>query len=349
MIPLPPRWVRRVFLAPGVVVLGFLLLSTMPLWLLIALALVSMVPGRLRIPRVLWMFIFYLLWDAAALVSLFVLWLASGFGWRIRTPGFQRAHYALTGFFLRVLFRQARWVLRLRIRGVGDGPETDVFGEPVAPGRPLIVACRHAGAGDSFILIHTLINRAQRETRIVLKDTLQWDPAIDVLLNRLPNRFIAPSPFTKAGGPRPEGLRDQVGQLAAGLDGDDAFVIFPEGGNFTPERRRKRIDRLREDGSSALARRASGMRNVMAPQSGGLFAALDAAPDADVVFVGHTGLDRMVTVGDVWRELPMDKQIVMHGWHVPAERIPREYREREQWLYDWFETIDDWIEENRPA
>ena len=26
----------------------------------------------------------------------------------------------------------------------------------------------------------------------MLKDTLQWDPAVDVLLNRLPNRFIAP-------------------------------------------------------------------------------------------------------------------------------------------------------------
>jgi hypothetical protein len=65
------------------------------------------------------------------------------------------------------------------------------------------------------------------------------------------------------------------------------------------------------------------MRDVMAPQPGGLFAVLDAAPDADVVFVGHTGLDRMVTVADLWRELPMGKEIVMQGWHVPAERVPR--------------------------
>ncbi|GAA1461628.1 1-acyl-sn-glycerol-3-phosphate acyltransferase [Nocardiopsis exhalans] len=345
---LPPRWFRRLVIAPTVVLLGFLVLSTLPLWLLVALALVSMVPRRMRVPRVLWMFIFYLLWDAAALVSLFVLWVASGFGWRIRTPAFQRGHYALTGYFLRVLFRQARWVLRLRIRGVGDGTDTDFFGDPMAPGRPLVVACRHAGPGDSFILIHTLINRAHRETRIVLKDTLQWDPAIDVLLNRLPSRFIAPPPFTRGGGPRPQGVREQVGQLAAGLGGNDAFVIFPEGGNFTPDRRRKRIARLHEGGSPGLARRASGMRNMMAPQPGGLFAALDAAPDADVVFVGHTGLDRMVTVADVWRELPMDKEIVMHGWHVPAERVPQGRAERERWLYDWFETIDAWVDENRP-
>ena len=53
---------------------------------------------------------------------------------------------------------------------------------------------RHAGPGDSFILIHALVNWFDREPRIVLKATLQWDPAVDVLLNRLPNRFIAPGP-----------------------------------------------------------------------------------------------------------------------------------------------------------
>ena len=43
-------------------------------------------------------------------------------------------------------------------------------------------------------MVHALINWYAREPRIVLKDTLQWDPAIDVVLNRLPNRFIRPGP-----------------------------------------------------------------------------------------------------------------------------------------------------------
>ena len=50
------------------------------------------------------------------------------------------------------------------------------------------------------------------------------------------------------------------------------------------------------------------MTNVLAPRPGGFIAALDAAPEADVVLVAHTGLDHMLTVGDVWRELPMDKR-----------------------------------------
>jgi hypothetical protein len=45
------------------------------------------------------------------------------------------------------------------------------------------------------------------------------------------------------------------------------------------------------------------MRHVLAPRPGGLLAALDTAPDADVGWVAHTGLERLVTVADVWREL----------------------------------------------
>ena len=155
-----------------------------------------------------------------------------------------------------------------------------------------------------------------REPRVVLKDTLAWDPAIDVLLDRIPARFISTNPG--AG----EDLESQIGALASGLDENDAFVIFPEGGNFTPERRQRAIDRLHRLGLERMARRAEEMTNVLAPRPGGLLAALDAAPDADVVLVAHTGLDHLRTVADVWRELPMDKQIIMRWWQVPRDEIP---------------------------
>ncbi len=57
----------------------------------------------------------------------------------------------------------------------------------------------------------------------------------------------------------------------------------------------------------------------------------------------------MVTVSDVWRELPMDKQLVMRFWSVPPEEIPPGEQERTAWLYDWWARIDAWIEENRPV
>ena len=334
-MPLPPRWLRRLVLAPGMVLLALLLVTTIPLWLVIAAAASPFVPGFLRPLRLLWLAIVYLLWDAAALIALFGLWIASGFGWKKRAPAFQRAHYVLTGWFLTFFFWQARWTLRLRIDLVGTDPDTAL------PGRPELVLCRHGGPGDSFILIHALVNWFDREPRIVLKDSLQWDPAIDVLLNRLPNRFIAPR------GERGHSVTEQIGHLATGLDENDAFVIFPEGGNFTPRRRVRAIERLRDRGLHRMARRAEAMRHVLAPQPGGVIAALDAAPDAGVIFVAHTGLDRMLTVADVWRELPMDKRIVMRFWSVPPEQVPLGHQERIDWLFDWWARIDQWVDTHR--
>jgi hypothetical protein len=42
-----------------------------------------------------------------------------------------------------------------------------------------------------------------------------------------------------------------------------------------------------------------------------------------VLVVAHTGLDRLVTVKDIWRELPMDKQITMKFWSVPPHEVPQ--------------------------
>ncbi len=332
---MPPVWVRRLVLAPAVVLLAVVLLTTLPVWLIVGVALSPFMPGHLRVPRLIWLAIVYVVWDAAALVALAALWVAAGFGWKKDSPWFQRAHYVLTGRFLRVLFWLARWSLHLSIDVVGTDPDTAL------PGRPEIVVSRHAGPGDSFILIHALVNWFAREPRIVLKATLQWDPAVDVLLNRLPNRFITP------GRTGTETLEEEIRQLATGLDDNDAFVIFPEGGNFTPERRQRAIDKLRKLGLEAMARRAERMENVLAPRPGGLLAALDAAPEADVVLVAHTGLDHLSTVADIWRELPMDKQIIMRWWRVPRSDIPTDREGQIDWLFGWWERIDAWIEENR--
>ncbi|WP_028637897.1 1-acyl-sn-glycerol-3-phosphate acyltransferase [Nocardioides sp. URHA0032] len=330
------RWaLRRLVIAPLVVGLTVLLWVTLPLWAIGAAALSPVLPGRLRPLRIMWVAIVYLTCEALLLPVMLGLWIASGFGWRLRTPYFEGIHYDLVQGTMWVFFREARRVLRLSIETEGPTPAA-------YPGRPILVCCRHAGPGDSFVLIHTLMAWYDREPRVVLKDTLAWDPAIDVLLNRIPARFITPDP---GHGDR---LEDQIASLATGLDGNDAFVIFPEGGNFTPRRRQKAIDRLRRLGLERMAQRAERMVHVLPPRPGGLLAALDAAPEADVVLVAHTGLDHLVTVGDIWRELPMDKRVVMRWWQVPRAEIPAGRDARIEWLFGWWERIDDWIAENRP-
>jgi len=321
---------------PGVLCATALLWVLLPFWLIAAAVLSPLLPGRWRALRLLWIAILYATIDSLLLVVMFGYWLASGFGRYVRTPYWQGLHYDLVQGMMWVLFREAKRVLRVDIATEGPTPDAQ-------PGHPLLVCCRHAGPGDSFSLIHALMYWYDREPRVVLKDTLQCDPAIDVLLHRIPARFISPNPAEG------EDLESQIRELATGLDEDDAFVIFPEGGNFTEKRRDRAIARLRRLGLERMARRAEKMTNVLAPRPGGFLAALDAAPEADVVLVAHTGLDHLLTVGDVWRELPMDRDIVMRWWRVPRAEIPPDREGRIDWLFGWWEQIDGWIEENRVA
>lgn len=331
------RVFQRVVLAPALVAGTAALWFSLPVWVLVAAVLSPKLPGKWRALRLLWLLLLYLTCESLLLVVLFGLWISSGFGARLRQPYFEGIHYELVQMVLTVFFKEARRVVRLKIET--EGPSPDAF-----PGKPLLVCCRHAGPGDSFTLIYTLMRWYGREPRVVLKDTMAWDPAIGVLLSRIPARFISPNPKAGAG----DGVEEQIAGLATNLDGNDAFVIFPEGGNFTPARRQRAIDRLRSVGLEAMADRAERMTTVLAPRPGGFLAALDAAPEADVVLVAHTGLDHLSTVGDLWRELPMDKVITMRWWRVDRADIPADREDQIEWLFSWWERIDAWVLENRP-
>ena len=337
---LPPVWVRRLVIAPALVLAAFVWLPH-AIWLGVAvLAIVAWaLPGRLRLTRILWLAGLYLLWDAFAVAVLGLLWIQHGFGRRIRGEASQRDHYALASSMLRLLFAQVRWTLRLDV----DLEDADL--DRIAPGRPLIVVCRHAGPGDSFVMVDALLNRFRRNPAIVLKDTLQWDPAIDILLNRIPTQFITPRRHRREGAP---GGAEAIATLAARLGPEGALLIFPEGANATPRRRERRIAALREAGQHGLAARAEAMPHVMPPHPGGVLAAMEARPDAAVVVVAHTGLERLSTIADVWRELPVDKRIVLKGWTTDPADIPADRAAREAWLFSWWETVDEWISAHQP-
>ena len=334
---MPPAlaWIlQRFVVAPLIIVLTVLLWTTLPLTLLITGGLSPFAPGWLRPIRLLWVAVLHLTLETLVLLELFGLWLASGFGLFLRRPYFERIHYGIMRAYLVVFFREARRVLRLKIETLGPTPNA-------MPGKPLLVFCRHAGVGDSFSIVYALMHWYHREPRIVLKDTLAWDPALGVMLTRLPSRFVSRG--------RGRDLVAEVGVLARNLDENDAFVIFPEGGNFTPRRRLRAILRLRRLGRHSMAAKAEAMTHVMAPQPGGVLAALAAAPHADVLLVAHTGLDHLDNLRSIWRELPMDKRLLMGWWHVPRDEIPAGREDQINWLFDRWRLIDEWVDEHRPV
>ena len=351
---LPPRFVRRLVLAPLVLLLTLAVAVLSPLLLVVAVVFNPSRSGRRRAVRLIWFAVSWLVMESLALVACLGLWIASGFGGRFSTEPFRDRHYGLVRWFLATLFRRAIKVFQLRVEIEEPEATPEELGARLA--RPVIVLARHAGPGDSFLLVHHLLSLYRRKPRIVMKAALQLDPSLDVVINRLPHAFVRPhkklvdtAPGTGVETPAEGAVSAEIRRLAGSLGPDGAVVIFPEGGNFTPGRWRRGIRQLEERRRFDDARRARGMANLLPPRSGGAFAAIDAAPTADVIFVAHTGLDDLITVGDVWRALPMEQVIKAKWWRVPADQVPRERAEVVAWLFDWWERIDAWIEENRPV
>ncbi|MGY2066028.1 lysophospholipid acyltransferase family protein [Blastococcus sp. SYSU DS0619] len=329
---LPPRRVRRL---TGPLLIGALVgaVALLPVLVLVAAVVSAWLPGRWQALRLLCFTLVYLVLQVTGLAAAGVLWVFAGFGRRAHTAAYRAAHYTVLRLLLDVLMRAARRLFALRL--VTDGASWS----PLDDGQPgstnaMVVLSRHAGPGDSFLLVHTLMDRDHlRRPRIVLKDVLQLDPLLDVYLNRLPNHFVT------AGA----GSTEAIADLARDLGEEDALLIFPEGANATPRRRVRAIQRLRDRGLLQAVRRAEAMQHVLPPRPAGVGAALRAAPHADVVFVAHTGLEHLSTVRDLWRHLPTDKTLHLRWWFVPAAEVPRGETERTEWLYSWWQTIDEWI------
>jgi len=89
------------------------------------------------------------------------------------------------------------------------------------------------------------------------------------------------------------------------------------------------------------------MPNLLPPRDGGAFAAIGACPSADVIFVAHAGLDKLVSVRDVWQSLRTDVTVHARWWRVPAAELPRgaDHETQVDWLFDWWERLDRWITE----
>ena len=359
-----PRWLRRTVLAPAVPLLTLLLLTSLPITALVAAFASRWLPGRWRPLRLLWLLLVYLVVESLTLIVAFGLWIAAGFGRHTRRERWQRAHYAVMRWYLRVLVGTVERRFHLRFKLDVDAAEIDphvvtrarLRGDaadvaptaardaeetvpPAARGRrdtaPLIVLSRHAGPGDSFLLVHGLLQAGYRP-RIVLRGALRWVPTIDVILHRVPSFFV------DRGAPRGTGT-SAVAALASGLCPGDALVLFPEGRNFTPARRIRSIAKLEELGQHADAEDAREFRHVLTPRTGGALAALDAAPAADVLFVAHWGLEDLSGVVDLWRGLPMDRAIEVEAWRVPTAEIPRAREARAAWLAWWWRRIDAWL------
>ncbi len=328
---MPPAFIRRPVTVSVWLVVSAACVVASPLLLGIGV-LASALTGRRQPLVVARLTLAYFVHELVALVACGVLWLLAGAGRRIGTSRSQRLHWRLVGWFFGGLAAAGRRALEIDVR---PDPSPEAV-SALASDRPLIVFSRHAGPGDTIFIVDELLSRYDRRPSVAFKESIAIDPSVDLLAHRLPQAMLDTADR--------EACEAQIEELTAQLGPRGTLLLFPEGGNFTAERRRSALRRLWRKGRRRSAARAEQMSHVMPPQPGGALAALRARGQADVVFAAHTGLGVAAYPLQFWREMPIGRTLRTRMWLVPSEDVPAADDDRVDWLYDWWKRIDEWID-----
>ena len=324
----PPRWFRLVVIMP-IVYVGCLVITVLSPVLHLVLALLDLVDRKdWRFTRLGGLGIAFCVAELIGLTIAFVLWVSSGFGWRINSPTFQRAHNRVLGWWLELVTRALRFFL---------GFEVVVRGETITG--PILAFARHVGPGDMFLLARTVIQVYRRQFLAVGTSKLLWDPFFDHLVRRTPSVFLDQNPTD------PEASLRELEELSRDMTDDSVMIICPEGGNWTPKRWERAIARLEERGQSDRAARAAEMTHVLPPRSAGAAAAIHARTDMTVVFIAHAGLDDLTSLRDLWRKVPLRRRVEVGYWSVPRDQIPDDRRATADWLFEEWAKVNAWIDE----
>lgn len=324
-LPAPPIWLRLVMQA-GYPFVGILISL---LFVAVAPFAVLLWPWdrRLALLRCLFLAI-YIMWeDIGLVVECWYLRIRSPRG---NSPTWDDDHFALIRHALHNVMFTAKRVVGFRI---------EIEGEITVgrPGHPLVVISRHAGPADSLAIAWLLASTAGRIPRVILADAMLWDPGIAMVLQRVGSYFV-PS-RSGAGDDRTKG----VATLAASLSSKDAMLIFPEGRNWTPDRRDDQVDRLMERGEVERAERAAERPWVLEPRSRGVAVIREHAPHADVMVIAHTGLEMLAGPSAVIKAVPFRNRLLIRGVTHRSEDVPTDPDEVAAWLDRQWSEVNDWV------
>jgi len=322
----PKRLARRIVSIPLYVALCGLLLVSLPVLLTLSLVLDLARRDRFVLTRCLLFFQWYLLCEVVGIAVAFAILATT------RDPEREiECFFRLQCGWLAALFWGGARIFAMRV---------ECEGKEALAGGPLLVFMRHASTAD-IALPNVLISAPTGIVlRYVLKRELLWDPCLDVAGHRLVNCFI------RRGSGNAEREIAAVRSLGEGLGPRDGVLIYPEGTRFTPEKQARALDRIRATGHVERIARAEKFHHVLPPRLGGPVALLDEAPDADVLFVAHTGLDGARTMRDFLNGALVGTTLRVAFWRVAAGEIPRDAEARERWLFDQWQRVDDWVGRN---
>ena len=282
---------------------------------------------RWRVSRLVGIGLAFCVAEVFGLFTMFTVWLGSGFGLFMDRPFWIRANYLLTSQYIALVTNAFAFFLGYKL----------TFTTDELPDGPHILLPCHAGPGDSFRLQRLILRDLGRRCHSVGATKLQWDPFLDRAGSRLRFHFLHQNPEDTAAELR------RISDLAAGLGADETLLICPEGGDFTPKRRRARIDAMKKAGRTDRVRRAQKLRYTLLPRTGGALAAMAGAPEATVVLMAHAGLGDIHDFASLWNAIPLRRHVRVHAWAVSSDDRPTDRSARAEWLLDHWEAVDEWI------
>jgi 1-acyl-sn-glycerol-3-phosphate acyltransferase len=280
--------------------------------------------------------------ELATLVACGLIWLLAGGGLQMGSRRIQALHWRLLRWFVGGIAASVRKRLDIEI---AEEPDSEPAAAALRGDGAVFVLSRHAGPADTILLIDRLLTHFGRRPSVVFKETIVLDPSIDLIAHRLPHAVLDVDD--------PAACETRIARTAAALGPRGALLMFPEGGNFTPERRRRALRSLRRRGHTRAARAGERMEHVLPPRPSGTVVALRANRGADVVFAAHTGLGLAAYPLEIWRNLPVGRTLRTRMWFVPRGEVPIGEEEVAEWLNAWWARLDEWIgargEETSPA
>ena len=271
----------------------------------------------------------FLLCEAAGIFATMWIWVR----YRGNREAFHDANYRLQAWWASTLYH---WGVRLFSLNV------EIEGGDAAAEGPVLVLSRHVSPIDN--LIPAVLVAAEHDIRLrwVINRSLLRDPCLDIVGNRLPNCFVANSSKDS------EGEIRRVEALGHELGPRDGVLIFPEGGLFSPAKRRRIIERLEQSGGEPeLLAHAQRLQNLLPPRLGGSLALLDSARGVDVVFMAHSGLETAMQYHAILGGGLIGSTVRIRMWRVPGETIPATREGRIDWLYEHWHELDSWVSANR--
>lgn len=319
-------WLRRLLSVGGVTTLAVVMLTLAPLWVPL-LAVVDLFRGR---PHVALRCGLLVTWLALCEVGGLIATTATFVYSMVRPEGRADRFYALQRGWSSSIFAGARRIFRF---------ELEVEGQEAAADTPVLLFFRHASIADTLLPSILVANHFGTRLRYVMKRELLWDPCLDIVGHQVPNYFV--DRFSDDG-KREAGA---IGAMARQMGEGDGAIIYPEGTRFTPERRRRVMERLEASGDYRGLDRAQSFRHVLPPRMGGPLALLAAAPSADIVFCAHVGFEAVAKLPAVWRGDILDGKIRARLWRVPRSEVPTDTEGQREWLFDQWRQIDAWLDQ----